>query len=70
MSCHGVCPGVRLEAKVKLRAKLPVEIKLQKLVKLQRINFELKKAAGRLAPRPWDMSVEEYQKEMAALEKK
>lgn len=44
-------------------AKESFENKLQSLVKLQRMNFVMKRAAGLQAPRPWNMSDEEYQRE-------
>jgi hypothetical protein len=41
-------------------AKLPFDEKLQILVRIQRMNYAMKKAAGRDAPRPWCMSEDEY----------
>jgi hypothetical protein len=46
----------------KIKAKAPFESKLRSLLRLQRMNLEMKKAAGRQAPRPWNMSEEEYQR--------
>jgi hypothetical protein len=47
----------------KVKAKASFESKLQDLLRLQRINFVMKKAAGRKAPRPWNMSEAEYFRE-------
>ncbi len=45
----------------KARAKAPIEEKLQELVRMQRMHYEMKKAVGRKAPRPGNMSEEEYE---------
>ena len=47
----------------KVKARVSFESKLQSLVRLQRINLEMKKAAGRKAPRPWNMTEEQYLRE-------
>jgi len=45
------------------RAKLSFDEKLQAVVQMQRMNYALKKAGGKKAPRPWCMSVEEYEQD-------
>jgi hypothetical protein len=46
----------------KALAKMPFEQKIRALMRIQRLNLSMKKASGRHAPRPWDMSEEEYQR--------
>lgn len=44
-------------------ARASVKSKLQDLMRMQQMNFVVKKAMGRKAPRPWNMSEEQYQRE-------
>ena len=46
-------------------AKAPIEEKLQDLLRMQRIAYAMAKSSGRTAPRPWNMSQEEYEREQA-----
>lgn len=58
------------EAKAEQRkvwAKAPFEEKLMELLRLQRINLEVKKSMGRMAPRPWNMPEEQYENETKKL---
>ena len=48
----------------KIKANASFESKLQSLVRMQRMNLEVKKAVGRKAPRPWNMSEEQYRREI------
>ncbi len=48
----------------KIWAKAPFDEKLMELMRLQRLNLEVKKSMGRIAPRPWNMSEEQYEREI------
>jgi hypothetical protein len=47
----------------RLQAAKPFESKLRAMLQMQRMNLEMKKAVGRKAPRPWNMSEESYLRE-------